>query len=102
LIDVREDGFELRGAGGCGAGIVEHVYVPDPGDKSGDWRAIIIPIGLVVNSHPVLEGCESGVVVVVRIGRDGRSALLGLWGRLLVQGGGRLGGGGGFSLPFDD
>ncbi len=39
-VNVREDGLELRGARGHGAGIVEHVDVPDAGNKGGDWRAV--------------------------------------------------------------
>ncbi len=55
-VDVREDGLELRGARGHGAGIVEHVDVPDAGNKGGDWRAGIIVVRLVVDGHPVMEG----------------------------------------------
>ncbi len=47
-VNVREDGLKLRGARGHGAGIVEHVDVPDVGNKGGDWRAVIIVARLVI------------------------------------------------------
>ncbi len=83
-VNVHENGIEERGAGGCGAGIVEHVDVPDAGGKGVDGKIVVIVVRLIIDGHPVMEGCESGVVVVVRVGRDGRGALLGLRGGLRV------------------
>ncbi len=68
-VDVREDRLELRGAGGDGAGIVEHVDIPDAGDDVGDWRAVAIVVR-IVDGHPVMEGDERGSIVVVQVGRD--------------------------------
>jgi hypothetical protein len=69
-VDVREDGLELRGARGHGTLIAEHVNVPDAGNKGGDRRAVVLGIGIVVDGHPVMEGGESGSIVVVRVGRE--------------------------------
>jgi hypothetical protein len=82
--DVRENGLEERGAGGRGARIVEHVDVPNAGGEGVDGKTVAIVVRVIIDGQPVMEGCESGVVVVVRVGRDGRGALLGLRGGLFV------------------
>ena len=83
-VDVRENGLEERGAGGRGARIVEHVDVPNAGGEGVDGKTVAIVVRVIIDGQPVMEGCESGVVVVVRVGRDGRGALLGLRGGLRV------------------
>ncbi len=54
-INVREDGVELRGARGRGAGNVEHVDVPEADDKGSDGRAVVI----VVACSPTLNFLRS-------------------------------------------
>jgi hypothetical protein len=93
----------LRGTRGRGAGIDEHVDVPDAGNDGGDRKALIVVVRVVVYSHPVMEWGIGRVGVVVRIGRDRGGALfgLGLGVGLRVESGGGFRGGGGLGLPFD-
>jgi hypothetical protein len=69
-VDVREDCFEERGAGDCGAGVVEHVNVPEAGGEGVDGRIFIIVLGLIIDGHPVMEGGDCDILVV-RVRRDG-------------------------------
>jgi hypothetical protein len=55
-IDVLKDGIEERRAGGRGAGVVEHVDVPDAVGKGVDGKRVVVVVGLVVDGHPVMEG----------------------------------------------
>jgi hypothetical protein len=50
-IDVLKDGIEERGAG-----VVEHVDVPDAVGKGVDGKRVVVVVGLVVDGHPVMEG----------------------------------------------